>query len=65
MDNSVNEAYSAFPDRIFAVDVGGKIAFVADQGPWGYAPAIKDVRKWFDKRKTAAAKSITKQTDSK
>ena len=59
MDNSVNEAYSAFPDRIFVVDVEGKIAFAADRGPWGYAPAIEDVRKWLDKRKSAATDSIT------
>ena len=59
MDNSVNEAYSAFPDRIFVVDVEGKIAFAADQGPWGYAPGINDVREWLEERKSAAAKSIT------
>ncbi len=59
MDNSVNEDYSAFPDRIFVVDVDGKIAFVADRGPWGFAPGIKDVREWLDERKTTAAKSNT------
>ena len=59
MDNSVNEAYSAFPDRIFVVDVDGEIAFAADRGPWGYAPAIEDVRKWLAERKSAATESIT------
>ena len=59
MDNSVNEAYSAFPDRIFVVDIDGKIAFAADRGPWGFAPAIKDVREWLDERKTIEAKSNT------
>ena len=59
MDNSVNEAYSAFPDRIFVVDVDGTIAFAADRGPWGYAPAIKNVREWLAERKNAAAESIT------
>lgn len=59
MDNSVNEAYSAFPDRIFVVDVHGKIAFAADRGPWGYAPAIKDVREWLEELRTAASELIT------
>lgn len=58
MDNSVNEAYSAFPDRVFIVDIDGKIAFVADRGPWGFEPAIKDVRVWLDERKAAAPDSI-------
>ena len=59
MDNGVNEAYSAFPDRIFVVDVDGTIAFAADRGPWGFEPAIKDVRDWLDERKTAEPESIT------
>ncbi len=59
MDNSVNEAYSAFPDRIFIVDVDGTIALAGDRGPWGFAPGIKDVRKWLEESKTTAAKSNT------
>ena len=59
MDNSVNEAYSAFPDRIFVVGVDGKVAFASDRGPWGFAPAIKDVREWLEESKTTEAKSNT------
>ena len=61
MDNSVNEAYSAFPDRIFVVDVDGKIAIAADRGPWGFEPAIKDVRNWLDERRVATQKPATKE----
>ena len=57
MENSVNKAYSAFPDRIFVVDVDGTIAFAADRGPWGFEPAIKDVRDWLDERKKAESES--------
>jgi len=59
MNNSVNEVYDAFPDRIFIVDVAGKIALASGRGPWGFAPAIKDVRKWLEEMETPASDSST------
>jgi len=47
MDDSVNKAYNAWPDRLFLVDTKGRIAFRADRGPWGFKPDLleKSIRK--------------------
>lgn len=45
MDNSVDEAYAAWPERLFIVDVDGRIAYAGGQGPWGFEP--KHVGKWL------------------
>lgn len=39
MDNKVNEAYAAWPDRIYIVGVDGKIAYQGEPGPRGFKPA--------------------------
>jgi len=38
LDNKVDEAYAAWPERIFIVDAQGKIAYAGAQGPWGFKP---------------------------
>jgi hypothetical protein len=38
IDNTVDNLYAAWPERIFVVDRGGKIAYVGQQGPWGFKP---------------------------
>lgn len=40
MDNEVNKAYKAHPDRIFVVRKDGKLAVAAKRGPWGFKPAL-------------------------
>ncbi len=55
MDNRVNQAYSAHPDRIFVVRSDGRLAVAGDRGPFGFEPAMHDARKWleeFRKRET-------------
>ena len=47
MDNSVDAAYAAWPERFFVVDVDGRIAYAGGQGPWGFKP--KHVRRWLRK----------------
>lgn len=48
MDDKVNKAYSAGPDRIYVVDKDGKIAVQADRGPWGFKPGVEAARKWLE-----------------
>ena len=47
MDNAVNKAYSAHPDRVFLVRSDGKLAVAASRGPWGFAPALKQTEEWL------------------
>lgn len=46
MENTVDEAYAAWPERLFVVDQDGRIAYAGDQGPWGFKP--DDVRAWLE-----------------
>ena len=47
MDNAVGAAYNAWPDRIYVVDMEGKIAVRADHGPWGFKPGVDATQKWL------------------
>ncbi len=47
MDNAVNEAYRAWPDRIFLVRSDGRLAVAADRGPWGFKPGLEAAEKWL------------------
>ncbi len=47
MDNKVNEAYKAQPDRIFVVRKDGKLAVAASRGPRGFEPALEEAEKWL------------------
>lgn len=38
MKNGTDGAYSGWPDRLFVVDVEGKIAFRGEPGPRGFDP---------------------------
>ena len=48
LNNAVNKAYSAWPDRIFIVDTAGKIAVLGGQGPFGFAPSVVEARTWLE-----------------
>ena len=45
LDNAVDAAYAAWPERLFGVDREGRIAYVGQQGPWGYKP--EEVEEWL------------------
>ena len=47
MDNKVNEAYRAQPDRIFLVRSDGKLGVAGAPGPWGFEPALEQVADWL------------------
>jgi hypothetical protein len=36
IDNSTEDAYTAWPDRLYVIDNDGKIAFKSDAGPFGF-----------------------------
>jgi hypothetical protein len=38
MDDAVEKAYSGWPDRIYVIDVSGKIAYKGAPGPRGFLP---------------------------
>jgi len=47
MENKVNKAYSAWPDRIFLIRTDGRLAVAAARGPFGYKPALVEVENWL------------------
>lgn len=47
MQNTVDTAYAGWPERLFVVDKGGRIAYAGDQGPWGFK--TDDVAQWLEK----------------
>jgi len=44
MDNAANDAYAAWPERLYILDEGGKIAYRGGNGPFQYDP--NEVRNW-------------------
>jgi hypothetical protein len=38
IDNAVDKAYSAAPDRLCVVDIDGKVAYHSKRGPRGFKP---------------------------
>jgi len=47
IDNAVNAAYAAWPDRLHVVDKEGKIAVAGGQGPRGFLPAVEEAEAWL------------------
>ena len=39
LDNRVERAYTAWPDRLYVIDRDGRIAFKSAAGPFGFKPA--------------------------
>ena len=37
--DSTEKAYTGWPDRLYIVDSGGRIAFKSGPGPWGFSTA--------------------------
>ncbi len=38
IDDAVAERWSAWPERLFVIGRGGRVAYVGAQGPWGFWP---------------------------
>jgi hypothetical protein len=48
MSNAANDAYAAWPERLYVVDESGHIAYRGGMGPFNYNPA--EVREWLAAR---------------
>ncbi len=47
MDDAVNQAYRAYPDRVFLVRTDGRLAVAAARGPFGFKPALRETEAWL------------------
>ena len=57
MDDKVNKAYAAWPDRLYVVGTDGKIAMMGEPGPRGFKPSVDAAQGWLEKlASTGAAK---------
>jgi len=45
MDNAANDAYAAWPERLYILDENGYVAYKGGNGPFKYDP--KEVRAWL------------------
>jgi len=48
MTNAANDAYSAWPERIYIIDESGRIAYAGGMGPFNYRP--QEARAWMASR---------------
>ena len=48
MSNSANDAYAAWPERLYVIDENGHISYKGGNGPFHYDP--KEVRAWLAQR---------------
>jgi hypothetical protein len=48
MSNAANDAYAAWPERIYIVDESGRIAYRGGIGPFNYKP--EEAREWLAAR---------------
>jgi hypothetical protein len=48
MNNAANDAYAAWPERLYVIDENGRISYKGGMGPFNYDP--KEVREWLAKR---------------
>ncbi len=39
MDDAVGRAYAAAPDRLYLIDLEGRVAYQGAPGPFGFSPA--------------------------
>jgi type I thyroxine 5'-deiodinase len=37
-DNTVEKAYTGWPDRIYLIDTGGRVVYKSRPGPFGFKP---------------------------
>lgn len=39
IENSTEKAYTAWPDRLYVIDLAGRVAYKSKPGPFGFKPA--------------------------
>lgn len=47
IDDSVDKAYEAAPDRLYVIDKQGKIAVQGGPGPFGFPASVSEAEKWL------------------
>jgi hypothetical protein len=52
MDNRVDEAYAAWPERMFVIDSAGTIVYAGKPGPFGFKP--QEVETWLRRNLSGA-----------
>jgi hypothetical protein len=65
MDNVVNDAYAAWPDRAFIVRTDGKLAVAAARGPWGFVPALEEANTWLAEFKETGSEPAIRIVEEK
>ena len=55
--NAANDAYSAWPERLYIIDESGRIAYRGGMGPFSYHP--EEARAWLAARFGAVTQSAT------
>jgi hypothetical protein len=63
MSNSANDAYAAWPERLYILDESGRIAYRGGNGPFKYNP--KEVREWLASRYGEVKHPEAKPSESK
>ena len=58
MSNAANDAYAAWPERIYIIDESGRIAYRGGIGPFNYKP--EEAREWLAARYGAVKHEATK-----
>jgi type I thyroxine 5'-deiodinase len=48
MSNAANDAYAAWPERLYVLDENGRVAYKGGNGPFKYDP--EEVRAWLATR---------------
>jgi len=46
LDDAVNVAWAAWPERLYLVDTAGIIRYAGLQGPWGFSPLRSGGEEW-------------------
>jgi hypothetical protein len=62
MSNQANDAYAAWPERIYIIDENGKLAYCGGMGPFKYNP--DEARNWLAARYGAVKHTDTPSTPS-
>ena len=63
MSNAANDAYAAWPERLYVIDETGRIAYRGGMGPFKYNP--KEVRDWLASRYGEVKHPEAKPTENK
>ena len=46
MDNKIDANYKAWPERVYIIEIDGKVLYKGGEGPWGFKPL--EIKPYFD-----------------